>query len=168
MGIGWLTPRAVVRPAGDKGVGVVATDAIEAGELVAAFGGTIVTTAEMRALPDWQRHLTMQIDDDLFVTSAEPDDPPDAINHACDPNCGFRGEMTLVAMRAIAPGEEVTFDSAMCDSTAFDEFVCACGSVRCRGEVRADAWSDPQLQLRYNGYFSPYLAARIAAAAALA
>ena len=86
MGIGWLTEHATVRPAGSKGNGVVATAPIAPGEVVAVFGGVIVTTAQMRDLPEWQRHLTMQVHDDLFITSPEPGEPADAINHSCDPN----------------------------------------------------------------------------------
>ena len=104
----------------------------------------------------------MQVHDDLFITSPVPGDPADAINHSCDPNCGFQGEVTLVAMRPIAAGEELTFDYAMCDSAPFDEFPCSCGADMCRGFVRADAWQRADLQDRYRGFFSPYLAARIA------
>ena len=68
-------------------------------------------------------------------------------------------------MRSIAVGDELTFDYAMCDSIAYDEFRCACGADACRGDMRADAWRDPELQSRYRGYFSPYLEARIAATA---
>jgi hypothetical protein len=90
-----------------------------------------------------------------------PDEPPDYINHACDPNSGLDGQITIVAMQTINPGEEVTIDYAMCDGSPYDEFDCACGSTRCRGRVTGNDWRDPLLWMRYVGHFSPYLQRRI-------
>ena len=66
-------------------------------------------------------------------------------------------------MQPIASGEEICFDYAMCDSTPYDEFECVCGVPLCRGRVTQNDWTRPELQNRYQGYFSPYLARRIAA-----
>jgi hypothetical protein len=89
------------------------------------------------------------------------DEPADFINHSCDPNCGLQGQIILVAMTDIQPGEEVTFDYAMTDSSPFDEFDCSCASPRCRGKVTRDDWKLPDLWQRYEGYFSTYLGNRI-------
>ena len=35
------------------------------------------------------------------------------VNHSCAPNMGFNGQVVLVAMRDVEPGEELTFDWAM-------------------------------------------------------
>ena len=161
---GWLTPKAEVRAAGLKGDGVYALRPIEAGERVAAFGGFVTTREQLASLPDWQADRSLQVDDGFFLRSLELDDPPDLINHSCDANCGFVGGTVLVAMRAIEPGEELSFDDAMSDSDPYDEFECYCGSDRCRGRVRSDAWTDPELQRRYAGFFSSYLQQRIDAA----
>jgi hypothetical protein len=37
------------------------------------------------------------------------------INHSCDPNVGFAGDIVLVAMRDIRQGEELTADYALFD-----------------------------------------------------
>jgi len=37
------------------------------------------------------------------------------INHSCEPNVGFAGNVVLVAMRDIEAGEELTTDYAMFD-----------------------------------------------------
>jgi len=39
--------------------------------------------------------------------------------------------------------------------------------VNCRGKVTGYDWMLPELQIRYRGYFSPYLAARIASLATI-
>jgi len=36
-------------------------------------------------------------------------------NHSCEPNIGVQGQIVYVAMRDIAPGEELTHDWAMTD-----------------------------------------------------
>ena len=68
----------------------------------------------------------------------------------------------IVAMRDIEPGEVLSYDYACSDGTDYDEFECGCGAARCRGKVTGQDWMLPELQLRYRGYFSPYLQARIA------
>jgi hypothetical protein len=66
-------------------------------------------------------------------------------------------------MRDIGVGEEITFDYAMSDSADYDEFDCSCGTPLCRRRVTGDDWMRPDLQHRYAGWFSSYLARRIAA-----
>ena len=73
------------------------------------------------------------------------------------------GTSLVVAMRDIVPGEELSFDYAMCDASDYDEFRCLCGESTCRGIVTGSDWRDPVLQAKYAGWFSPYLARRIAA-----
>jgi hypothetical protein len=70
--------------------------------------------------------------------------------------------MLVVAMRDIAIGEELTFDYAMSDGGDYDEFDCLCESNDCRGVVTGRDWRLPELQTRYAGWFSPYLARKIA------
>jgi hypothetical protein len=103
----------------------------------------------------------VQIEEDLFLASTGENEPPDFINHACEPNAGLDGQIAIVALRRILPGEEVTIDYAMCDGSPYDEFECACGSALCRGKVTGNDWRDPVLWKRYAGHFSPYLQRRI-------
>ncbi len=66
-----------------------------------------------------------------------------------------------VALEPIAAGDVVAAFGGRCVTR--DEFECACGSAQCRGKVSGHDWMLPELQLRYRGSFSPYLAKRIAA-----
>ena len=157
----WLIGDAEAHSAAAKGMGVFATAAIEAGTTVAAFGGNAVDGAELRSLGDNVRHHALQIDDDLFLASVPPFDPADFVNHSCDPNCGIVGGILLVTMRRVAAGEELCFDYAMTDSDDYDEFTCLCGTPDCRGIVRGSDWKLAELQARYAGWFSEYLARRI-------
>ena len=158
---GWLAPSLVGRSGLDKGGrGVFARRPIAAGELLAVFGGAVISAEQLRQASADFRRLSLQIDEDLFVVSTV-EGPADWVNHACDPNAGLRGQLSLVALRPIDAGEEVCYDYAMSDGSAYDEFPCACGAVRCRGRVTGADWQLPELWTRYGEHFSPYLLARI-------
>ncbi len=162
MDMNWLSPKAEARPAGSKGWGSFVVEPIADGETVVAFGGWMVPRSVLATTAVERQHRALQVDDDLCLLSAETPDAGDFVNHSCEPNCGITGSALLVAMRDIAVGEEVTFDYAMCDASDYDEFACLCGQPTCRGVVTGADWRDPVLQAKYHGYFSSYLAKRIA------
>lgn len=87
------------------------------------------------------------------------------LNHSCDPTLGWDGGTTLVALRAVSAGEELTADYST--AVADPEFVlrCHCPSSRCRQMVTGDDWRIEQLQQRYAGYWHPSVQRRIDEAA---
>jgi hypothetical protein len=145
------------------GRAVFARDVIEQGELIAVWSGRIVGVDELDELPTEIRRHTVQIEEELYLASISANEPPDYINHSCEPNAGLEGQIAIVALHRIQPGEEVTIDYAMCDGSPYDEFECGCGSAICRGKVTGQDWRDPVLWERYAGHFSPYLERRIKA-----
>lgn len=165
MGVCYLTPKARPAMTSTRGHGSFAIEPIAAGEVVAAFGGRCVTRHEFELLPASQQARSVQIDEDLYLAGAPEPEPADFINHSCEPNCGVSGNVVLVALRDICAGEELGYDYATTDGSDYDEFECACGTASCRGKVTGHDWMLPELQLRYRGSFSPYLASRIAALA---
>lgn len=57
------------------------------------------------------------------------------INHSCDPNCEtdeIDGKVWVIALRDIAPGEELTYDYNLYDGDDDDEAPCSCGAKDCR------------------------------------
>lgn len=162
MGVCYLTPKARIAPHDEHGHGAVATEFIAAGEVVAAFGGRCVGRDELDLLPAEQRARSIQIEETLYLAGTPEPEPADFVRHSCAPTCGMQGNTVLVALRDIDPGEPVTYDFAMSDGSDYDEFECTCGAPQCRGKVTGHDWMLPELQLRYRGAFSPYLAQRIA------
>ena len=158
----YLSPKLEGRQSSEKGGrGVFACTPIRAGEIVAVWGGDVMTGEELARLPqDRLTSLAVQVDEDLYLVTTK-EGPGDWINHSCNPNAGLRGQITLVAMRDITPGEEVCIDYAMTDGSPYDEFECACGAPTCRGRVTGDDWRNPMLWAQYAGFFSPYLQRRI-------
>ncbi len=162
MDYNWLNPKAQARPAGDKGWGSFAIEPIAAGETVTAFGGWVVDRDTLSQMNHNRQSRSIQVDDDLYLVSSDVPEPGDMLNHSCEPNCGLSGSILLIAMRDIVPGEEITFDYAMCDASDYDEFSCMCGQPTCRQLVTGADWRDPLIQAKYAGWFSPYLTKRIA------
>jgi hypothetical protein len=158
----WLFPGAQARPVGAKGWGSFATVRIPAGSTVAGFGGWCVDGAALATFSHDRQSRSIQVDEDLYLVSGETPEPGDMLNHSCEPTCGLVGANVLVAMRDIEVGEELTFDYATCDSSDYDEFECLCAEPACRGVVTGLDWTKPELHAKYAGWFSPYLARRIA------
>jgi uncharacterized protein len=158
----YLSPKLEARSIPEKGgFGVFARDQVNQGETLAVWGGVVIPGARLNEYNEYSRTHGIQVEEDLFMLPLTPDDPSDQFNHSCDPNAGMSGQITLVAMRPIAVGEEICFDYAMSDSNPYDEFDCACGTPFCRGRIVADDWLRPELQQRYRGYFTPYLQRRM-------
>jgi hypothetical protein len=86
---------------------------------------------------------------------------PGGDNHSCDPNLWFADELTLVARRDIAAGEELTIDYALGTVDPAWRLICHCGSPLCRKLITGDDWKLPELQKKYAGHFSPFINERI-------
>jgi hypothetical protein len=57
------------------------------------------------------------------------------INHSCEPSCRMAGYEFEVAVRDVHPGEQLTDEYGYLNIEY--DFSCACGSPRCRKQVRA-------------------------------
>lgn len=164
--LSYRSPKTEVRESPIHGRGLFATEDIAQDEVVLIKGGHIVHRETLRR--DITPHLgpvEIQISDDFFVaptTAVERELSMLYSNHSCDPNLGVRGEITFVALRDIGAGEELTHDWCMTDN---DDYVveCQCGSSNCRRTLTGTDWQRPDLQKRFAGYFSAYLAEKIRA-----
>lgn len=156
----WLSPTCEARDKGNGHHGVFAREPIPNGDVIAVWGGDVFPRERFDALPDRLRRLSIQVEEDMFLVAMH-EGPGDYVNHCCNPNAGLSGQIVLVAMRHIQPGEEICFDYAMSDGSNYDEFECHCGATVCRHTVRGTDWQNPTLWERYAGYFSPYLQRRI-------
>jgi hypothetical protein len=155
-------PKVVLRSCSEKGgFGVFAGDYIQVGELIFAWGGEIVTEQQLADVPVKRSTHGLQVDDGIYLLPMMEDDMADCVNHSCNPNAGMRGQISLVAMRDIQKEEEICFDYAMTDSSDYDEFECHCGSPNCRKMITGNDWRNPELHVKYAGYFSTYLERKI-------
>jgi hypothetical protein len=78
------------------------------------------------------------------------DDASLAFNHSCAPSAALAKRSDLIALRDLAPGEEITYDYATNSSTRnrfVMPFECACGAPGCRRRI-GNLASVPVEQLR--------------------
>lgn len=157
----YISPKARVIENGIDGKSVFAIEPIVRNELIAIWGGTILTSEELTDHDSSLQKYTLQIGENHFIVPDEISSVNDAeyFNHSCDPNCGIQGQIALVAMRDILPGEELSFDYAM--SEGIDQnFLCRCGSENCRGTIKGTDHLLPELIKKYRGYFSTWIEKR--------
>jgi hypothetical protein len=159
-----LSPKTEVRESKIHGRGLFATANIVKDEIVAVKGGYIVDRQTLRLeITPRLGPVEIQIDDNRFIAPVTKEEREGSMlysNHSCDANLGMRGEITFVAMRDIRSGEELTHDWATTDDDDYS-VECKCGAPNCRKTVTGKDWQRPELQERYAGYFSAYLARKL-------
>ena len=163
--LSYLSRKTEVRQSKIHGRGLFAMADIAKDEIVGVKGGHIVDRKTLREkITPRLGPVEIQIDNDLFIAPLTEEERELSMlysNHSCDPNLGIRGEITFVAMRDIRAGEELTHDWAMTDNDDYS-VECNCAATDCRKTLTGKDWQRPDLQKRYAGYFSAYLARKIA------
>jgi SET domain-containing protein len=162
--LSYISPKAAVRESPIHGRGLFAVEPIAAGEVVCVKGGYVFDRETLRSMPGWYRAAEIQVAEDLFIGPLEEGEREGGMifsNHSCEPNIGVRGQIVFVAMRDVREGEELTHDWAMTDDDDY-EMECRCGSANCRRVITGQDWRRKDLQEKYRGYFSWYLAEKIA------
>jgi uncharacterized protein len=155
----YRSPKTDVRPSPIHGTGLFAKLAIARGEIVAVKGGHVLTDAQWAGVGPALGPAEIQISEDLVIAPVDQTERDDSMlytNHSCDPNLAIQGQIVLVAMRDVAPGEELTIDWATTDDGDY-EMQCRCGSARCRGTITGKDWMKPELQEKYRGWFCWFL-----------
>ena len=161
----YFSPKIEKRKSQKGGGGLFAREKISTGEVVIDFStgsGSIIPMRDMDNLYSRGFDYGIQVGENEVFAATDDQELEDAdfLNHSCDPNCGIGGSLKIVAMRDIEAGEEITFDYAMSESSHY-EMPCRCGDKICRSVITGEDWKRSDLQKRYKGYFSDYLAKKI-------
>lgn len=142
-------PHLRIARSAHEGSGVFTDAAIPDRLPILAVTGPRMTPEELTDPYDEAR--AFQIGPRLYVSPRDPYGP--FLNHSCEPNCGFRAEdadaLTLIAVRDILAGEELTFDYATIARDDPWRMACACGTPHCRGTVGTFDELPPDLRRRY-------------------
>ena len=118
------------------GRGVFATATIRRGTRVVEYLGEIIGEDEADRRGRGRRHVWFFDLDCGHVIDGDPRLPGPCINHSCHPNCYSEiagGRIFIMALRAIRPGEELTYDYRL--EPDAEIFPCRCGAPRCRGTL---------------------------------
>jgi uncharacterized protein len=152
-----------VRESPIHGRGLFAREPLAAGEVVCVKGGYVFDRATLKSMPVWYRSAEIQVAEDLFIGPLAEEEREGSMvfsNHSCEPNVGVRGQIVFVALRPVCAGEELTHDWATTDDDDY-ELDCRCGAPTCRKVITGQDWRRRDLQEKYDGYFSTYLADKI-------
>jgi SET domain-containing protein len=120
-----------IKPSAIHGFGAFAAKSHSAGETVIDHRGCteVLTAEEVQVLPEEEKRYLSRIEGEFILFRA----PARFVNHSCEPN--LRGELGRdVAIRAIAPGEELTVDYVSENVPGLD-LHCSCGKNHCRGRL---------------------------------
>ncbi len=143
-------PFLEVRASPVHGTGAFAARRIRRGTRIIEYLGERISQeeADRRYDDDASDHphvLLFSVDDDLVLDGGVGGSDAKYLNHCCDPNCETEvidGRVFIIALRTIAPGEELTYDYHLdydgeYDEEALRKFACRCGSPACRGTMLA-------------------------------
>ena len=134
---------------------LVAVRPIAVGELVLHLNGTL------SAIPT---RYSVQVGTDLHLHSNDEADDRELVeqyawrymNHHCEPNTVIR-HRDVFAIRAIAVGEDVTFDYNTTEYDMASPFDCHCGSPVCVGVVRGARHLTADQRARIERWLPAYL-----------
>lgn len=153
-----------------KGYGVYAKEEIKKNEVLFVMGGYILTIEDENNLTGIVSDKPIEISENFSIGPREAKDlprmPQHYVNHSCNPNAGFDGQVFMVAMRKIKPNDEIVYDYGMLmhsnkNSNSLFSFECLCKSTKCRKVIKENDWKIKDLQLRYDGYFQHYIQKKI-------
>ncbi len=119
-----------------EGFGVNAGEDIKTGEFITRFKGKprfllVTNKKESLSHPNW-----IGIAKNQWI---DPEKPQKFINHSCNPNAGIKGKVSIISLRDIKEGEEITFDYSIIEGDFMWQMKmkCNCGEKNCRGIIRS-------------------------------
>ena len=129
--------RVDVRPSRIDGQGAFAAEAIPARRKIGEVRGEPISVREARRRArTLARIMIVEVSDRRAIEASASADALRFTNHSCAPNAVLRirqGRVEIYAMRAIAPGEELTVDYG--ESHHEGRLACRCGAPRCAGRL---------------------------------
>jgi len=144
------------------GKAVYAAAGFAEGEAIVRFTGRRFRADKVPSVLHGASDRFVQVTPDSYMGPSGRID--DLINHSCTPNAGLRfagSDVTLIAIRAIAPGEEITWDYSTTLSQSDWHMICQCRSPDCRRVIGTFDMLPPERQawFRARDLVAPYLRA---------
>jgi SET domain-containing protein len=105
ISISWTSKKITAKESPVSGKGVFAVENISAGERVAVFGGYTLSFEDLDKLektdPDEFEAIldkAIQVDTDILFSPTSESQYSDIeyLNHSCNPNTGFKGQLHLI------------------------------------------------------------------------
>lgn len=117
-----------------EGKGVFAGENIKKGDVIQYVKGeakflTIKNKKDSLSHPNW-----IGVGKNKWIN---PEYPNQYLNHSCSPNSGIKGKVTMIALRDIKEGEEISIDYSIIEGDDLWEMKCTCGEKNCRKIIRS-------------------------------
>jgi uncharacterized protein len=163
----WIHPALAGGDSKIHGEGLFAMAPIARGERLMEFGGEHVS-AERLTDGGYRECSVWLAADGMYLALPDSDTAPsldENLNHSCDANAWLVDDVTLVARRDIAAGEEITLDQGTWNfdeaEYTWDDADCGCGARTCRKRLTEHDWRLASVQQQYAGHFHPVVQAMI-------
>lgn len=142
-----------VKKSAIHGRGVFLTKSVKKNHSVSRLRGRIRTKENLSledslANPDW-----VGISKNRWI---DPIPPYKYINHSCDPSTGIKGTVTLVALRNLKSGDEITIDYSAVEADPRWYMKCSCKAKGCRKVIRSIQFLPQENFKRYLPFVSTY------------
>ena len=137
------------------GNGIFATRNIKKGETAFIIKGKIVRwiVSDQRTSlygPDW-----IGIGKEVWI---DPKGPAKLLNHSCEPSCGMKGKVKVVALRDMKKGEEITVDYSITEIDRLWYMRCNCKSKNCRKKIQSIQHLPKRIYDKYTPFIPTYFA----------
>lgn len=150
-------PKVTIRWTNKYGRTLFAEEDIQKNEIITAFDGTVYEADKASDLPNNLPQLirdhAIQFEKNKWRESLGV---AQLVTHSCNPNCGIKDKVKIVAIRKIKKGEEISFDYDMSENSDW-KMRCKCGNKSCRRLIRGYRYLPGSTRRRYKGYISQYL-----------
>lgn len=145
------------------GKAVFADSAFAEGKTLIEFTGRRFRADQIPSLMQGRADRFVQVTPDHYMGPSGRID--DLVNHSCAPNAGLRfadDGVFLVALRAIAPGEEISWDYSTTLRESNWHMICQCKAPECRRVIGNFDSLEPDRQewFRARNLVAPYLRRR--------
>ncbi len=139
----------IVRSSDIHAAGVYTTAPIKKDQPIVEYTGPIVSRERADELYDGRPYTYLfGLDDGRII---DGNGLAAFVNHCCEPNCEtdeIDGKIWIIALRDIAPDEELTYDYCLFDGEEDDEAFCYCGAKKCRGTMYSEEEIERQKKLK--------------------
>jgi hypothetical protein len=135
------------------GRGLISKETLKKGEVVAVFDGKEYKAEKATDLPKGVVNHAVQVDEHKWKDSKGI---ARFINHSCNPNVGYKGADTLVAMREIKKGEALALDYEMSEDSDW-RMKCLCRDKNCRKVIGTFKNLPEKIRKKYGNYISLWL-----------
>ncbi len=135
------------------GFGVSIGENAKKGEMILRIQGNLKfkinkTKRDALSHPNW-----VGVSENQWI---DPAKPYKFLNHSCNPSAGVKGRITLVALRDMKEGEEVTVDYSTIEGDLRWKMACTCSEKNCRGIIRSIQFMPRNQFEKYLPYVSTY------------